>query len=51
VTGTADEIGQRVSELAAEGITEIIYQPTGPDIIGELETFRTAVKAADLSKH
>jgi 5,10-methylenetetrahydromethanopterin reductase len=46
VTGTADEIGQRVSELAAAGITEIIYQPTGPDIAGELEAFRTAVKAA-----
>jgi 5,10-methylenetetrahydromethanopterin reductase len=46
VTGTADEIGQRVSELAAEGITEIIYQPTGPDIAGELEAFRTAVKVA-----
>jgi 5,10-methylenetetrahydromethanopterin reductase len=50
VTGTADEIGQRVSELDAEGITEIIYQPTGPDIAGELEAFRTAAKAADLSK-
>ena len=45
LTGTADEIGQRVSELAAEGITEIIYQPTGPDIAGELEAFHTAVKA------
>ena len=51
LTGTADEIGRRVSELATDGITEIIYQPTGPDIPGELETFRTAVKAADLSKH
>jgi 5,10-methylenetetrahydromethanopterin reductase len=51
LTGTADEIGRCVSELATDGITEIIYQPTGPDIIGELETFRTAVKAADLSKH
>ncbi len=47
VTGTADEIGRRVSELAAEGITEIIYQPTGPDIAGELEAFRNAVKAAN----
>jgi 5,10-methylenetetrahydromethanopterin reductase len=46
VTGTADEIGQRVSELGAEGVTEIIYQPTGPDIAGELDAFRTAVKAA-----
>jgi 5,10-methylenetetrahydromethanopterin reductase len=46
LTGTADEIGHRVSELAAEGITEIIYQPTGPDIPGELEAFHTAVWAA-----
>jgi 5,10-methylenetetrahydromethanopterin reductase len=46
LTGTADEIARRVSELAAEGITEIIYQPTGPDIAGELEAFYTAVKAA-----
>jgi 5,10-methylenetetrahydromethanopterin reductase len=51
LTGTADEISGRVSELVADGITEIIYQPTGPDIPGELEAFRTAVKAADLSKH
>ncbi len=50
LTGTADEISSRVSELAADGITEIIYQPTGPDIPGELEAFRTAVQAADLSK-
>ena len=50
LTGTADEIGRRVSELATHGITEIIYQPTGPDIAGELEAFhaatRTAVSAA-----
>jgi len=44
LTGTADEIGRRVSELAAEGITEIIYQPTGPDITGELEAFHTATR-------
>ncbi len=44
LTGTADEIGRRVGELAAEGITEIIYQPTGPDIPGELEAFHTAVR-------
>jgi 5,10-methylenetetrahydromethanopterin reductase len=46
LTGTADEIGRRVSELAAEGITEIIYQPTGPDITGELEAFLTAAHTA-----
>ena len=46
LTGTADEIGRRVGELAAKGITEIIYQPTGPDITGELEAFHTAARAA-----
>jgi 5,10-methylenetetrahydromethanopterin reductase len=45
VTGSADEISRRVGELAAEGITEIIYQPTGPDIIGELEAFHVAARA------
>jgi 5,10-methylenetetrahydromethanopterin reductase len=44
LTGTADQIGHRVSELAAEGITEIIYQPTGPDIAGELAAFYTAAR-------
>jgi 5,10-methylenetetrahydromethanopterin reductase len=46
LTGTANEIGRRVSELAAEGITEIIYQPTGPDITGELEAFHAAARTA-----
>jgi 5,10-methylenetetrahydromethanopterin reductase len=46
LTGTADEIGRRVSELAAEGVTEIIYQPTGPDIPGELEAFHAAARSA-----
>jgi 5,10-methylenetetrahydromethanopterin reductase len=45
LTGSADEIGRRVNELAAHGITEIIYQPTGPDITGELEAFHTAALA------
>jgi 5,10-methylenetetrahydromethanopterin reductase len=46
LTGTADEIGRRVSELAAHDITEIIYQPTGPDITGELEAFHAAARTA-----
>jgi 5,10-methylenetetrahydromethanopterin reductase len=46
LTGTANEIGRRVSELAAEGVTEIIYQPTGPDITGELESFHVAARTA-----
>jgi 5,10-methylenetetrahydromethanopterin reductase len=46
LTGSAHEIGRRISELAAHGITEIIYQPTGPDIAGELEAFHTAARTA-----
>ena len=46
LTGSADEIGRRVNELAAQGITEIIYQPTGPDIAGELEAFHTTARTA-----
>ena len=44
LTGTADEIGRRVRDIAVQGITEIIYQPTGPDIAAELETFYRAVR-------
>jgi len=42
VTGTADQIGRHVKELADQGIAEVIYQPTGPDINGELEAFHAA---------
>jgi len=42
----AGEIGRRVNEIAVQGITEIIYQPTGPDITGELEAFHTAAHNA-----
>jgi 5,10-methylenetetrahydromethanopterin reductase len=32
-------IRERVAEFAAIGVTEIVYQPAGPDIPGELEQF------------
>jgi 5,10-methylenetetrahydromethanopterin reductase len=51
LTGAADEIARRVSDLAAEGITEIIYQPTGPDITGELEAFHTAARIVGVTSH
>jgi 5,10-methylenetetrahydromethanopterin reductase len=44
LTGTADDVGRRVRELSAQYITEIIYQPTGPDIPGELEAFYAAAR-------
>lgn len=42
-TATAADLRQRVSRLAAEGVTEIIYQPAGSNIPGELERFVAAV--------
>jgi 5,10-methylenetetrahydromethanopterin reductase len=46
LTGTAHDIARRIRDYAAQGITEIIYQPTGPDIPGELEAFYTAARSA-----
>jgi ABC-type sugar transport system substrate-binding protein len=47
VTGTAPQLQQRLSAYAAEGITEIVYQPTGPDIAGELEAFINVANTAN----
>jgi 5,10-methylenetetrahydromethanopterin reductase len=49
VSGTAAQVADRLGELAAGGVTELVFQPCGPDIRRELETFmdtaRTAVAA------
>jgi 5,10-methylenetetrahydromethanopterin reductase len=42
-TGSPKEVGARVGDLAGQGVTEVVYQPCGPDIRRELETFRAAV--------
>jgi 5,10-methylenetetrahydromethanopterin reductase len=42
-TGTPEALRDKVAELEASGITEIAYQPAGPDIPGELERLRAAV--------
>jgi 5,10-methylenetetrahydromethanopterin reductase len=42
LTGTAAEVRARVEALAATGITEVVYQPAGPDIVGELRSFIAA---------
>jgi 5,10-methylenetetrahydromethanopterin reductase len=46
LTGTAHDVGRRVEEIAAQGVTEIIYQPIGPDIPGELAAFYVAAHSA-----
>jgi len=42
LTGTAEQISQRVVELSAAGVTEIVYQPAGSDIERELRAFASA---------
>jgi 5,10-methylenetetrahydromethanopterin reductase len=46
VSGTRDEVSQRLATLAEQGVTEIVYQPAGPDIRRELETFMEAASAS-----
>jgi 5,10-methylenetetrahydromethanopterin reductase len=38
-TGTAYELRGRLAELATRGVTEIAYQPSGPDVPRELTAF------------
>lgn len=42
-TGTANEVRAKVERLAAAGVTELAFQPAGPDIPRELRAFAAAV--------
>jgi 5,10-methylenetetrahydromethanopterin reductase len=44
VTGSPAHIAEQLARYADQGITEIIYQPAGPDIAGELERFLDAAQ-------
>jgi 5,10-methylenetetrahydromethanopterin reductase len=39
LVGTVEELRARIDGLAASGVTELAYQPAGPDIPRELEAF------------
>ena len=39
----------RRAELAAHGVTEIVFQPCGPDVAGELERFLAAATEGNTS--
>ncbi len=39
ITGTRDEVRRNLDDLAARGVTEIVFQPCGPDVKAELERF------------
>ncbi|MEV7043642.1 LLM class flavin-dependent oxidoreductase [Amycolatopsis sp. NPDC051061] len=45
MSGTREQIRQRLAEVAARGVTEIVFQPCGPDIRAELERFLDAATA------
>jgi len=45
-TGSAEEVRTKLEGLAEVGVTEIAYQPAGPDIPRELRAFADAT--ADL---
>jgi 5,10-methylenetetrahydromethanopterin reductase len=47
VSGTTEQVRERMAQLAEQGVTEIVYQPAGPDIRRELERFIDAAAAAD----
>ena len=46
ISGTVDKVGERLAGLADHGVTEIVFQPCGPDIRRELEVFMATAKAA-----
>jgi 5,10-methylenetetrahydromethanopterin reductase len=42
-SGTAAHLRDRVAEYAAGGVTELVYQPAGPDVVVELARMMEAV--------
>ena len=44
ISGTTSEVARRLDELAEQGVTELIYQPAGPDIPGQLERMLAAAQ-------
>jgi 5,10-methylenetetrahydromethanopterin reductase len=45
LSGTTKQVHGKLRELADAGVTEIVYQPCGPDVRRELETFLAAARA------
>jgi 5,10-methylenetetrahydromethanopterin reductase len=42
LTGTAEQVSEKIAGLAALGVTEVVYQPAGSDIERELRAFASA---------
>ena len=46
MSGTPDQVRERLAALADRGVTELVFQPCGPDIRRELEMFMATAKTA-----
>ncbi|OBK27479.1 5,10-methylene tetrahydromethanopterin reductase [Mycobacterium asiaticum] len=44
LTGTAQQVSEKIDGLAALGVTELVYQPAGSDIARELRAFAGAAR-------
>ena len=44
LTGTAEQLSEKIAGLAALGVTELVYQPAGSDIERELRAFASATR-------
>jgi 5,10-methylenetetrahydromethanopterin reductase len=49
VTGSPAHVTEQLARYATAGITEIIYQPAGPDLTGELERFIAVARQTSAS--
>jgi 5,10-methylenetetrahydromethanopterin reductase len=47
MSGTAEQLQERLGSLAGQGVTELVFQPCGPDIRRELEAFMATAKSAE----
>ena len=45
LTGTAKEVRARAEQLVEQGVTEMVYQPAGPNVARELETMYKALSS------
>jgi 5,10-methylenetetrahydromethanopterin reductase len=46
MSGTAGQLRERLGGLSGHGVTELVFQPCGPDVRRELETFMETAKSA-----
>ena len=46
MSGTADQVRERLAGLSDHGVTEVVFQPCGPDTRRELEVFMETARAA-----